>query len=214
MKARALVAGLMIAAAPLSAQEEGPSRPGFLAAMGLLETREVRIEEGAFPPFAIELPISKQVAVQRAELPPDAEDVLATWDFVTPEGRVVESLSITVARVDPAPPQARRFAMANLLVLRSFGELAARHPKARLAGFGPVDHDGGLDAVHAVGTFGGESGRRFFFRHVGLLTDETDAALVVICTLRPDLMPVRSQAQMRDTYTGRAIDSIRVLGAE
>jgi hypothetical protein len=211
MIARLALIAVLALAPPAPAQQsgEGPSRPAFLAAMGLLQTREETVRHPRAPDIVLALPSSDQVQVRRGTPPEGAEDVVATWEFVG-DGGVLETLTLTLATVEPAPPEARRFAMANLLVLRSYAELSRRVPSARLIGFGPVGREGALDAVQAVGAFETEAGRNLVFRHVGLMAEGREEALVAIVTIDASRMPVRTDGELRDTYAGHAVASIRL----
>ena len=212
----ALALGLVLAAGQAVAQEgDGLSLPGFLAAMGLLETEEVRLPLGGNAGHLVfDLPSSEQVRARRNEEAP-GENVVAVYEFLDEDGRLVESLVLTRAEVDRGPREDRRFAMANLLVLRSFGALIEQQPGARLLGFGPVSADGGapdaLDAVQAVGTRPGDDDPQgIIVRHVGLMADDSDVALVALVGIDSSRLPVRSDADLGQTYTGQAISSMRM----
>ena len=211
MRAAVLCAALAFALASAGhAQDDALSRPGFLEAMGLLETREETIRHPEAPDFSISLPESEDVEVRRAEAPPDAPDFVAAWEFLGDEGPV-ETLTLTLARVDTAEPEARRFAMANLLVLRSYPEIARRVPNARLTGFGPLARDDDLTAVQAFGAFETEGGRSLIFRHVGLMEEGRRETLVAIVNTDAARLPVRTEQDLYDTYAGHAIASIRLV---
>ena len=214
--ALALALALVAAESPAVAQEgDRLSLPGFLAAMGLLETEEVRLplgDDGGALVF--ELPSSEQVRAVRNEEAP-GENVVAVYEFRGEDGRLVESLVLTRAEIDRGPREQRRFAMANLLVLRSFGALMEQQPGARLLGFGPVPEDGSapeaLDAVQAVGTRPGEDGAQaIVVRHVGLMAEDSAVAVVALVGIDTSRLPVQSNAQLGQTYTGQAIASMRM----
>lgn len=221
--ALALVPGL--AAAPAAAQQqEAPGRPGILAATGLLqtETLELPATEDA-PGLALEISTSQRVEAG-VITQTDDPSVIAVIQFTTGEGSVVESLVLTTASVTTGDPEDRRFALANLLVLRSYPALAQRSEGAQLIGFGPLP--GGApgapgdplapvrpDAVHSIGTFTGPAGEPLFFRHVGMVVPGRERAVIALATINTDLMPVRNEADLADTYSGRALDSLRFLPA-
>lgn len=199
-------------AAPAAAQEEdGPSRPALLAAVGLLQTETETVAPEDGPAFTLDLPSSDQVSVARKETAEAGPDLLAAWDFVTEDGRLVESLVITTGSVEPAPREARLFAMANLLVLRSFPQLATQFDSARLLAFGPVAREDALEAVQMVGQFDLEPGRRIVFRHVGLMQGEREDVLIAIINVDAGVLNVRNDAELLDTYASRALASLRLL---
>jgi hypothetical protein len=181
--------------------------------MGLLDTAEATVAHPDAPDLTLRIPSSEQVEARRDEGAPE-EDFLAAWDFVSADGLLVETLALTRATVELGDAETRRFAMANLLVLRSYAQLAARYPGARLVAFGPVEREDGLDAVHAVGNFETEGGTRLIFRHVGLMREGQEEAIVAIISINPALMPVRTDAQLFDTYAGRTLASLRFGPAE
>ena len=212
----ALALGLVLAAVQAVAQEgERLSLPGFLAAMGLLETEEVRLPLGGDAgDLVFDLPSSDQVRARRNNEAP-GENVVAVYEFRGEDGRLVESLVLTRAEVDRGPREDRRFAMANLLVLRSFGALMEQQPGARLLGFAPVPEDGGapdaLDAVQAVGTRPGEDDAQgIVVRHVGLMSEDSDVVVVALVGIDTSRLPVRSNAELGQTYSGRVIASMRM----
>jgi hypothetical protein len=213
----ALALGLLAAAPGLAQESERLSRPGFLAAMGLLETAEVRLPLGEDAgTLVFDLPSSDQVRAVRNDDAP-GENVVAVYEFRVADGRLVESLVLTRARVAPGPAEERRFAMANLLVLRSFGALVEQQPGARLLGFGPVTAEGGapgaLDAVQAIGTRpdqGGGEAQRIVVRHVGLMDERSDVVVVALVGIDSARLPVQNDAELGQTYTGLAIASMRM----
>jgi hypothetical protein len=210
--ARAVALALLVALAPAARaqQADGPSRPGFLAAMGLLQTREETVRHSVAPDFTITLPGSDDVTARAAAEAPASDDFVAAWEFGSESG-AVETLTVTLARVARAPREQRRFSMANLLVLRSYAELSRSVPSARLLGFGPLERPDGLNAVEAFGTFETEGGRQFVFRHVGLMAPEREEALVVLVAIDAGRMPVRTDEELRDTFAGHALSSLRLL---
>ena len=210
----ALCLALALATPAAAQEEEGPSRPALLAAVGLLQTESVTVEPETGPAFTLELPSSEQVRPVRREREGVGPDVLAAWDFVTGEDRLVESLIVTTGTVEPAPRETRLFTMANLLVLRSFPQIAAQFDSARLLAFGPVARDDGLAAVQMVGQFDPEPGRRIVFRHVGLMEEGRAAVLIAIINVDAGVLNVRSDAELLDTYASRALASLRLLPEE
>ncbi len=208
------LAPVALAPAARAQQDDGLARPKLLAAMGLLETEEALVRHPVAPDVSLDIPSSDEVRATRVDVPPEQEDVAASWEF-TAEGRgVVETLTLTIARIDPAEPLLRQFAMANLLVLRSYAEIARRFPGARLIAFGPVPRDDALTAVQTVGNFEMEDGRNLVFRHVGLMEEGREQALVAIVNIDPDHLPMRNDAELVDTYAGRALDSLRLVAEE
>ena len=212
--ATALAACLALAPAARAQDDDGLARPKLLAAMGLLETEEAVVRHPVAPDFSLEIPSSGEVRVERIDVPPEQEDVVASWEFRTGGQGAVETLTLTIARIDPAEPVLRQFAMANLLVLRSYAEIARRFPGARLIAFGPVPRDDALTAVQTVGNFETEDGRNLVFRHVGLMEEGREEALVAIVNIDPERMPIRNDAELVDTYAGRALDSLRLVTEE
>ncbi len=213
MTARALALAVAVALAPVAQaqQDDGVARPNLLAAMGLLDSEEATVRHPQYPDFAISVPSSDEVTAERLDVPQNEEDVIASWEFRTGEGAVVETLTLTVARIDLAEPVLRQFAMANLLVLRSYAEIARRFPGARLIAFGPVEREDGLSAVQTVGNFETGDGRALVFRHVGLMAEGREQALVAIVNIDPERMPVRSDDDLVDTFAGRALESLRLV---
>lgn len=214
MRALALAVGVALAPAAQAQQDASVARPNLLAAMGLLESEEATVRHARAPDFAISVPSSDEVTAERLDVPQNEEDVIAAWEFRTGEGAVVETLTLTVARIDLAEPVVRQFAMANLLVLRSYAEIARQFPGARLIAFGPVAREDGLSAVQTVGNFETGEGRALVFRHVGLMADGREQALVAIVNIDPERMPVRSDAELIDTFAGRALGSLRLVGED
>ena len=208
-----LATALSLAMAPVvhAQQDDDLARPKLLAAMGLLEAAEATVRHPAAPDFTIALPGSDDVRVERLDVPEGQTDVLASWEFRAEGVGVIETLTLTMARVDPAERVLRQFAMANLLVLRSYAEIARQFPGARLLAFGPVMRDDDLSAVQAIGNFATEDGRRLVFRHVGLMDEGRAEALVAIINIDPERMPVRNDAEVLDTYAGRALQSLRLV---
>jgi hypothetical protein len=141
-------------------------------------------------------------------------DLLAAWDFLTEGDRLVESLIVTTGTVEPAPRETRLFTMANLLVLRSFPQIAEQFGSARLLAFGPVSREDGLDAVQMIGQFDPEPGRRIVFRHVGLMEDGREDVLIAIVNVDAGVLTVRNDAELLDTYASRALASLRLLPDE
>lgn len=213
MTVRALALAVAVALAPVAQaqQDDGVARPNLLAAMGLLDSEEATVRHSEYPDFAISVPSSDEVTAERLDVPQNEEDVIASWEFRTGEGAVVETLTLTVARIDLAEPVLRQFAMANLLVLRSYAEIARRFPGARLIAFGPVEREDGLSAVQTVGNFETGDGRALVFRHVGLMAEGREQALVAIVNIDPERMPVRSDDDLVDTFAGRALESLRLV---
>lgn len=220
----ALALALAAAGAAAPAQEaERLSLPGFLAAMGLLETEEMRLPvEGTDRVLVFDLPASEDVRPVRSEVETD-DNVIGVFEFRSAEGRLVETMVLTPATIAQGPAEARRFAMANLLVLRSFEPILAQTPEARMLGFGPVPPDAGapelLDAVQVVGTRPSEPGaanQAIVMRHVGLMAEDSDVAVVALVGIDSQSLPVQNDAQLGQTYTGRAIASMRLepAGAE
>lgn len=203
-------AGLFAAglAATAAAQESDVARPGFLAAMGLLDRETVTIEHPIAPDFTIDLPRAEGMDVTRMDAPSGARDFIAAWEFV--QDGLVETLTLTAAEIEPAPKETRQFAMANLLVLRSYGELAKSVEDSQLLTFGPVQREDDLTAVQAVGAFATEGGRRIVFRHIGLMAEGRPEAIVAILNIDPTRLTVRSETQLHDTYGGLAVASIRL----
>ncbi|MEE4118802.1 MAG: hypothetical protein V2I65_07290 [Paracoccaceae bacterium] len=216
MRALTLAFAAAVALAPVvqAQQDDGIARPNLLAAMGLLDSEEAIVRHPQAPDFAISVHSSDEVTAERLDVPQTEEDVIASWEFRTGEGAVVETLTLTVARIDLAEPILRQFAMANLLVLRSYAEIARRFPGARLIAFGPVAREDGLSAVQTVGNFETGEGRALVFRHVGLMAEGREQALVAIVNIDPERMPVRSDAELVDTFAGRALDSLRLVGED
>ena len=199
-------------AAPAAAQDQdGPSRPALLAAVGLLQTETVTVTPEEGPAFTLELPSSEQVRPVRREMEEAGPDLLAAWDFVTGDDRLVESLIVTTGTVESAPRETRLFTMANLLVLRSFPQLASQYQSARLLAFGPVARDDALDAVQMIGQFDPEPGRRIVFRHVGLMEAGREDVLIAIVNVNAGVLNVRNDAELLDTYASRALASLRLL---
>ena len=212
MRALALAVGVALAPGAQAQQDSSVARPNLLAAMGLLESEAATVRHARAPDFAISVPSSDEVTAERLDVPQNEDDVIAAWEFRTGEGAVVETLTLTVARIDLAEPVVRQFAMANLLVLRSYAEIARQFPGARLIAFGPVAREDGLSAVQTVGNFETGDGRALVFRHVGLMAEGREQALVAIVNIDPERMPVRSDAELIDTFAGRALGSLRLVG--
>ncbi|RDC73802.1 hypothetical protein DLJ49_06740 [Rhodovulum sp. 12E13] len=211
MRALALAVAVALAPAAQAQQDASVARPNLLAAMGLLDSEEATVRHPRAPDFAISVPSSDEVTAERLDVPQNEDDVVAAWEFRTGEGAVVETLTLTVARIDPAEPVVRQFAMANLLVLRSYAEIARQFPGARLIAFGPVAREDGLSAVQTVGNFETGEGRALVFRHVGLMAEGREQALVAIVNIDPERMPVRSDSELVDTFAGRALGSLRLV---
>jgi hypothetical protein len=212
MRALALAVGVALAPGAQAQQDSSVARPNLLAAMGLLQSEAATVRHARAPDFAISVPSSDEVTAERLDVPQNEDDVIAAWEFRTGEGAVVETLTLTVARIDLAEPVVRQFAMANLLVLRSYAEIARQFPGARLIAFGPVAREDGLSAVQTVGNFETGEGRALVFRHVGLMAEGREQALVAIVNIDPERMPVRSDAELVDTFAGRALGSLRLVG--
>lgn len=209
---RWLATGLLCGslAAPSAAQDL-PSRPGMLAAVGLITYETVTLEHEGYPVMEISLPSSDEVTARIQDVPEDADDVIAAFEFVTETGVMAESLVLTPARIAPADPETRRFAMANLLVLRSFPPLGRTFDDAQLLAFGPLDPPEGFLGTQMLGTFTSPDGAPIFFRHVGLMLEDTDASMVAIVNTNAGLLPVRTENDMTDTFSDLALRSLTIV---
>jgi hypothetical protein len=211
---------------PGAAQEAPLGRPGLLAATGLLQTERLDLPaRNGLPALSVDVPVSSQVTPQ-VVTETDDPSVRAVIQFRTePEGRVIESLVLTEARIEAGPVETRRFALANLLVLRTFPAIAQRSDDARLIAFGPVDReragDVGArtdldppDAVESIGTISGDTGETLLVRHVGLLFPDREEAVIALVTIDTTRLPIRGNADIHDSYSGRTLDSLRFLPSE
>ncbi|MDT0681430.1 hypothetical protein RM543_01940 [Roseicyclus sp. F158] len=211
---RQFLAALAVAATALPAvaqQTERPPRPEFLSAMGLLETDRTEIRDAVSDldvdqPFALEVPRAEGVVVQ--DDPGPAR--LFAVNFLTEDGVFIESLSITGAEIEAEDEDGRQFALANLLVLRSFPALRDVFPDAEILAFGPAEFEG-FDAVQMVGRFTEPQAGEILFRHVGLMKPDGTDALVAISNIRPAMMPVANDEQFADTYSGWTLGTLEFL---
>lgn len=208
----AALAAVALAALPLPAQERSdpPSRPQFLAAMGLLKTGSFRVDTESVGkpvdlPFTLTLPGSDEVSARTTT---DVEGAIVAVEFVGADGALIESVVFTPARVEPGPDLVRRFAMANLLVLQAFPRLSEAYDDARILGFAPVEL-GEIPGVHLVGTFTGPGVGQLLFRHVGMLPHENGADVAIaLVTLSPDRMPIRGDDDLENTFSGWMLRNI------
>lgn len=200
----------------VSAQEaEPPSRPLFLQAMGLLEAQAIDINRDGTPFVSLTLFQGDGVRPVARDTSAAGGDIVASWDFVTEDGRFVESLTLTTASVDIAPSETRRFALANMLVLRSFPQIARQFSEARLLAFGPMENDNGLDVVQMVGSFSpSDSDRDILFRHVGTMHPERAEIVVAIINVDTDVLPVRSDTDVVDTFAGQSFRTLTFDASE
>lgn len=208
---------LSLAAGGAAAQQEtdSVSRPTFLAAMGLLDSERVTVDEALVgkpveAAFSVSLPTSQQIdVVAKTDMP----GALFGVDFGTKAGIFAESIAFTPARIDFGPPEQRAFAMANLLVLRAFASLKDSWPDAQMLGFAPIEI-GGMPAVHLYGTFTGPSETQLVFRHVGFLPEDREETIVALATISPAIIPVTNNASLDDTFSGWTLDSLAFLPVE
>ena len=218
-----VAAGLAIGAASAQTEEEErPGRPGILAATGLLQTETLELPEtGEAPGLTMEIPTSPQVQAS-ATRDNDDPSFIAAIQFRTETGRIVESIVLTHAALTTGDAEERRFALANILVLRSFPALARQSEDAQLLLFGPVPGFSAIapedpqaparpDAVQSLGTFTGAGGEALFFRHVGMVVPGREKAVIALITSDTCLMPVGGLADLADSYSGRTLDSLRFL---
>jgi hypothetical protein len=212
----ALLLALPALALPALAQDQDrPSRPSFLQGMGLLEFQQIDIARNGAPYISLALPLGGGVQAYPRDTDANADNVIAAWDFATEDGRFVESLTLATAEIELADPELRRFALANMLMLRSLPQLTAQFPGARVLGFGPVAYEGGLDMVQMVGTFAvPDSDRGILFRHIGVLRPDETRVLVAIINIDTGAFPMRSDADVADTFAGRALATLRFAEAE
>jgi len=209
-----LLATPALAQAPSQA-EDRPSRPSFLQGMGLLEFQQIDIARDGAPYISLALPQGGGVQAYPRDTDATPDNVIAAWDFATEDGRFVESLTLATAEIELADPELRRFALANMLMLRSLPQLTVQFPGARVLGFGPVAHDGGLDMVQMVGTFAvPDSDRGILFRHIGVLRPDTTRVLVAIVNVDTSALPMRTDTDVADTFAGRALATLRFTEAE
>ncbi|MEO1680804.1 MAG: hypothetical protein AAFU80_21875 [Pseudomonadota bacterium] len=202
---------------PASAQDslEPLSRPNLMTAMGLVEIESVEVSTdagGAPLPFtlSLDLPTADGLRIVPQDVPEDEGTVLAGFDFVTEDGVLAETLLLTRAQVEIADPEARKFAMANLLVLRAFPALRESYPDARMIGFGPIERDDDLVAVQMVGSFTTGESAQIVFRQIGLMDDGSEDVIIAIIYVNTALLPVRNPADIANTYGGVATDSLRL----
>lgn len=205
-----LFIALLVLPSLAMAQDERPGRPNLLAAVGLLEQAPFSVDEKSLgkpvsTPFSLILPSSQSVGVRTQT---DVEGAILAVEFGTVAGAFVESAVFTAAQVSAGPDEQRLFAMANLLVLKSFPSLAENFPDARIAGFGPVDL-GDVPAVQLVGTYTGPNETPVVFRHVGFLPGDSDDVVVALVNIAATAMPVPNNEALDDTYTGWLLDSVR-----
>lgn len=187
---------LMIAVPGMAQNVEPLSRPNFKHALGLLESE----------PLVVEGPIGFEALVPSTEdvtarIKRDVEGPLAVVEFAAPGNTFLETVVFTQATVDTGPPMSRAFGVANLLVLRTFGQLKETYPDARIIGFGSV-MIGELDAVHAVGAYTHPQLGPTVFRHVGLLQADKRDVLLALINISAPRMPARNDAELEDTYSG------------
>ena len=219
---RIALAALLLATAALAlpalAQEQDqdrPSRPSFLQGMGLLEFQQIDIARNGAPYISLALPLGGGVQAYPRDTGATGDNVIAAWDFATEDGLFVESLTLATADIELGDPELRRFALANMLMLRSLPQLTAQFPGARVLGFGPVAHEGGLDMVQMVGTFAvPDSDRGILFRHIGVLRPDETRVLVAIINIDTGAFPMRSDADVADTFAGRALATLRFADQE
>ena len=209
--ALAALFALAAAAAAPAQTADTPNRPSLLQGAGLLEFQQLDISREGAPFASLALPQGGGVRAVPRDMSGAGEGVIAGWDFVTEGGTFVESLTLTTARIDLADTETRRFALANLLVLRSFPQVVAQFPTARLLGFGPLVHEGGLDAVQMVGSFElPEEERGILFRHVGLMQPGSTEIVVAIVNVDTGIFPVRGQSDVVDTFAGAALRTLKL----
>lgn len=214
MGVRAVLCLALALGGPAAAQmaEDVVPRPSFLQLMGLMQTAPLEVSSEALgrpvpTPFAVTVPSAQDVV---AEIQTGPSGPLATVEFRDSAGRLVESVVFTEATVEAGTPEARAFAMANLLVLRSFAQLAEQRPEAQMLAFSPVEI-GDVPAVQLVGTFLSDDGATIFFRHVGFLPEGRENVLVVLCNIAPHLISVRSPRELEDTYSGWMLKALEFL---
>ncbi|MEM1429450.1 MAG: hypothetical protein AAGG09_08325 [Pseudomonadota bacterium] len=212
---RFALAALLLATPAFAQTPERPNRPSFLQGMGLLELQEIEIRRDGAPYIALSLPQGGGVQAYPRDTSDASDNVIAAWDFATDEGQFIESLTLTTAEVDLADPEVRRFALANMLMLRSLPQLTAQFPSARVLGFGPLPHNGGLDMVQMVGTFAvPDTNRGILFRHIGVLQPDTTRVLVAIVNIDTGVFPVRNEDDVVDTFAGRSLATLRFTDAD
>ncbi len=206
---RLLLVALLLATPALAQEEDAPSRPIFLQAMGLLQAQTVEINRDDALFASLTLYQGGGIRPVPRDISNLGGDVVAAWDFVNEDGRFVESLTLTTATVDLAEAETRRFALANLLVLRSFPQLANQFPEARLLAFGPASSENDLDIIQMVGSFTTpEDSRSIVFRHIGAMHPDRAEIVIAIINIDADVLPVRSDEDLIDTFAGQSFRTI------
>ncbi|MEM0934725.1 MAG: hypothetical protein AAF646_04595 [Pseudomonadota bacterium] len=216
MPLRHILAVLLVAlpCAAWAQADNGPSRPSFLQAMGLLDVQNVDIARDGAPFASLSLPQGEGVRAVARDLGDAAGEVIAAWDFVTEDGRFIESITLTTAMLERGEPETRRFALANMLVLRSFPQLLNQFPEARLLAFGPMPNVNELDMVQMIGTFETPEDRRaIVFRHIGVLRSDSDEVLIAIVNVDTTRLPIRATEDLNDTFAGVALNTLKLADA-
>jgi len=194
------------------AQDEALPRPKLLVATGLATTEtfeQTMIGDKESPvPFAVSIASSETVS---ARFKPEVEGALAAVEFAGPGNTFVESVVFTAATAEAEDPQDRAFALANLLVLRTFPSLIETFPDARILTFGRADVGNGLRAVQVIGTYTNGPHGPTVFRHVGMMLEGRPEVLIALINISDMRMPSRTPEHLDDTYSALALRSLRLL---